>query len=181
MVPLARHSQGDARGTQISIRMETGAYSPWILAMMPVHLCTLPIPVCWSWRKGEAASGAWCCMDADCYTSASPLVDSLTFAKAFQRKGKLCSFFLSFLSSCSCVLLPLCGELLCCVHAARRKLSGCGAAAPSGNCSYQTGLCQKGIIIIIKHLMVSRGIRRYSCSRGLTCSSWHFLSLYGEF
>lgn len=104
----------------------------------------------------------------------------LAFTKAFKRKGKLCSFFLFFLSACPCVLLPRCGELLRCVCAAQRKPSGCGAAAPSGNCSYQTGFCQKGIIII-KPLMVSREIRRYSCSRGLTCSSQRFLNLYREF
>lgn len=60
-------------------------------------------------------------------------------------------------------VLPRCGELPRCVRAARRKLSGCGAAALPGNCSYQAGLCQKGIIII-KPLMASREIRRYSRS-----------------
>lgn len=115
-------------GHQIPTLTGPGVHSPRILAVMPHHLCTLPPPAWWSWSEGEGAGGARSCADADRHTSASPPVVSPAFAKAFERKGKFCSFFLSFLSSWPCVLPP-CSELLCSVHAAQRKPSGCGAAA----------------------------------------------------
>lgn len=123
--------------------------TPQSLTAIPVHLCTFPSPVWWSWSKGklpEVLSAVWMLVITPhhprwCFHCHLP--------KTFKRKGKLCSFFLSFLSPCPRVLLLLCSELPHCVHAAHRKLSGRGAAAPSGNCSYQTALCQKGIIAII--------------------------------
>lgn len=132
---------------------------------IPARLCTFPIPAWWSWskRKLPVVLGAvWMLLITPrhphcCFRCHLP--------KPLKGKENLCSFFLSFLSPCPCVLLLLCSELPHRVHAAQRKLSGRGAVAPSGNCSYQTASCQKGIIIIIiKPLMVSREIRRYSCS-----------------
>lgn len=109
---------------------QTRAHSPWISSPMSIHLCILPIPAWWSWSKGEAAGSAWCCPDTNCCTLASLLGVLLAFSKAFKRKGKLCSFFLSFLSACpSCSPTVRCAPALCpCCPEETEWVWGCGAA-----------------------------------------------------
>lgn len=143
---------------------------------MPHHLCTLPPPAWWSWSEGEGAGGARSCADAARHTSASPPVVSPAFAKAFERKILFILPLLPFLLALRPPTVQRAPVQCPCCPEETKWVWGCG----SGNCSHQTGLGQKAIIII-KPLMVSREIRRYSCSLTLTCSSWCFLSLYGEF
>lgn len=132
-----------------------------------------------SLRGGAGAKGT-SCMDTNRRTLASPPEVSLAFTKAFKRKGKLCSFCLSFLSACPCVLLPLSVSSHAVSVLAGGSRVGVGLRLHLGIVLIKLVYVKKGIIII-KPLMVSRESGRYSCSRGLTCSSQHFLSLYTEF